>query len=231
MTNDIINQCPWSSFEKGSFPLCESRLCEWISQPSNTYSNIAFLVVGLILLYLFFSKKSLNGLSFGLCTLYIGLSSFLAHASGARLFGFFDFAAIFSVFTLALTKNASYSGLIKKQQENIIFIAAYTGVSCILYFFRFLQEIMFATFIISIVTWEIKILKRNAQTKISSSFKKALSVFGVGLIALALDATKTLCQPDNHIFQMHAVWHICNAIALYFIAMHYDQNRKPLNLN
>ena len=92
----------------------------------------------------------------------------------------------------------------------------------------FLRELAFAGFVIGLVWWEFDLSKRQGQKQLSTYFKKALLVFGIGIIALFLDATKIVCDPNNHFLQLHAVWHVCNAIALYFIALNYDHSRKPL---
>lgn len=232
MTTETINQCPWSNFEKGSFPLCENRLlCEWISQPSNTFSNLAFFICSFLLIYLFFKKRSHHGLVFGLSTFYIGCASFIAHASGAKLFSFFDFSAIFAVFTLCLVLNAAYSGKIQPKKQLPYFVIGYIGVSSLIYIMPFLREIVFAGFVISLIIWEFKLSKKQGASGLHSSFKKALMIFGLGAVALLLDATKLVCDPDNHIIQLHAVWHICNAFALYFVALNYDNHRKPLEIS
>lgn len=222
--------CPWMQYPRGNFPLCEEALCEWVRQPANSYSNIGFFIVAAYLIYLYIKKQSVHGLGFGICAIIVGTASFLAHAAGTKLFGFFDFAAIFSAFSLYAAKNMIYTNAVKKKNVFLVFCFFFVPAVLLLYNFTVLREVIFASFVIGLLIWESKILKRQDKPFLVKSNLKLLSVFLVGAVCLALDASKVICDPHNHFFQMHSLWHVCCALSIYFLARHLDQHR-PVNRN
>jgi hypothetical protein len=217
--------CPWMDYPRGNFPLCEEALCEWIRQPANTYSNIGFLIVAFVLIYLYIKKQSVNGLGFGICSIFIGAASFMAHSSGTKLFGFFDFAAIFSAFSLYAAQNMIYTKSMKTKDTLAIFALFFIPATILLYNFIILREVIFATFVIGLLIWEAQILKAQGLPFLVTSNKKMLGIFLLGTVFLALDASKIICDPQNHFFQMHSLWHICCATSIYFLTRHLDQHR------
>jgi hypothetical protein len=223
--NEISN-CPWSDYTPGTFPICEEGLCAWIKQPVNAYSNLAFLIVSIYLIYLYLNKKSTFGLSFGICILFIGTASFAAHSSMTQLFGFLDFAAIFSIFSYYAAINTAYLKKIESKKVFNLFLLYFVLSATTLYFFNFLREILFAGFIIGLQMSEYKILKSQGKVYLTTSNKKVLLTFLAGVIFLALDSKKVICDSTNHFFQLHAAWHICDAISLYFLTRHLDQHRS-----
>lgn len=225
--NEVI--CPWAQYPHGHFPLCEEALCQWVRQPANTFSNIGFFFIAAYLILLFVKKQSRNGLGFGICALFIGTASFLAHASGTQLFGFFDFAAIFAAFSLYGALDIIYTKKVKTKNIFLVFACIFIPAVSILYYFTFLREVIFATFVISLLVWESKILKAQGKPFLTTSNKKLLGIFALGVICLGFDASKVICDPRNHFLQMHSIWHICDAISIYFLARHLDQHRPNSN--
>ncbi|MBC7458114.1 MAG: hypothetical protein H7235_07540 [Bdellovibrionaceae bacterium] len=217
--------CPWMHYPRGNFPLCEEALCEWIRQPANTYSNIGFFLVAFYLIYLYIKKQSVNGLGFGICAIFIGAASFMAHSSGTKFFGFFDFAAIFSAFSLYAAKDMIYTNTVKTKNVFLVFAFFFGPAVLLLYTFTSFREVIFVTFVIGLLVWESKILKAQDQPFLVNSNKKMLGVFLIGAVSLALDASKVICDPHNHFFQMHSLWHICCATSIFFLARHLDQHR------
>lgn len=217
--------CPWMQYPRGNFPLCEEALCAWIRQPANTYSNIGFFIIAFYLIYLYLKNESKNGLGFGVCAILIGVASALAHSAGTKLFGFFDFAAIFSAFSLYAAKNTIYTNTLKIKNIFLVTALFFVPAALLLYNFTILRELIFGSFVIGLLIWESKILKAQGKPFLVTSNKKMLGIFLIGAICLGLDASKVICDPQNHFFQMHSLWHICCATSIYFLARHLDQHR------
>lgn len=200
-------------------------MCAWVKQPANAYSNILFFIIGAYLIYLYCHRKSFHGLGLGLCILFIGSASFIAHSSGTKLFGFFDFAAIFTAFSYyAATNSLALWPNRFKSRFKAFSTYLITSVSLLL-IFNFLREILFASLVIGLLFSEYKILKFQGKPFLIYSNKKVLFTFLLGIFFLALDAKKIICNPTNHFFQMHALWHVCDALSLFFLARHLDQHR------
>ena len=223
--NETSLECPWAHYQQGHFPICEEKVCGWIRQPANTYSNVAFFILGLYLIYLYYKKRSQHGLGLGLITVLIGAASFIAHASAIKFFGFFDFAAIYAMFAYFAAKNLIYTKYTKQQNTLIVFFWFFIPTILILFYFGEMRELIFACSVIGLLKWEAQILKKQNKDFLVSSMKKLLVTFTLAATCLALDASKLICEPNNHYFQFHACWHILNAISLYFLARHMDEHR------
>ena len=51
----LAPQCPWyelSEMAKPNVKWCEASQCSWITEPANTWSNLAFVFSGMIIWYL-----------------------------------------------------------------------------------------------------------------------------------------------------------------------------------
>lgn len=49
----------------------------------------------------------------------------------------------------------------------------------------------------------------------------------VAQAASLLDLARVSCDPGNHFFQGHAVWHLGSALALYLVCQHYRLLLSP----
>ena len=43
--------CPWSNWAPATISFCEERLCAWVVEPSNAWSNLAFVAGGAVMLW------------------------------------------------------------------------------------------------------------------------------------------------------------------------------------
>lgn len=226
--NSVFTNCPWLP-PAHPFPSCEEWQCSFVQQPANTYSNIMFFIIGFTLIYLFFKTQKKSDLYFGLSTLFIGVSSAIAHATALPFWGYLDFLSIFSAFCLHLVFNSIYLNPKYRTHFNRLFIMLFLTSSIFLYFFKLMRVPLFTLFIIAILYTEYLIAKINKSSVITESFKKALLFFGLSLFFLILDVIKWKCNPENHYFQFHMLWHVFNAFSLFFIADHIKKYRTRIN--
>lgn len=226
--NDLITPtCPHFTGSVASFPTCEKLVCAWVQQPGNTYSNIGFYLVGFYLIYLFFKKRSSSGLVFGISALFIGVGSTLAHSMRTPFFGFLDFAAIFSIFTIYAIYNFSYSIPHRLKNKLASFLIIYPILFSALYIFNTgkVKEIAFGVFVIALLVSEYRILRAENKIFLDGYMKKLLIMFGIGVFFVTLDMNKIGCNPDNHYFQFHMLWHLSMATCIYLLCKHIDQHR------
>ena len=78
---------------------CDSGLIRVPQQPVNTYTNLAYLAVGL---FLMFQLNTLSTYVFSLTLLYLCVGSALYHALSTRWAGRLDVSAIYAVFSAVL---------------------------------------------------------------------------------------------------------------------------------
>jgi hypothetical protein len=82
--NEILT-CPWSGWDPPALSFCEAALCAWIKTPANTWSNLAFIFVGIYILIHEIKQRRLDLIGYGPMCMGVGVFSFLYHASLTRL--------------------------------------------------------------------------------------------------------------------------------------------------
>lgn len=206
--------CPWHVLEQEAYNFCETQQCAWIQQPANTYSNLAYLVVAVMI---WRSQRT-----FAVPVLVLFVFSTFFHASGTVLGKFVDVAAMFVIsmglLTMALQR---YYGLAKLQAHlvywpGLALSLVYLGVTGQGNFF-FMSQVLVA------VGFEVLLVRQNRDTLVPRRLFQSLGAFGIAGAMWLLDVKKILCWPDVHFFSGHALWHLFCAIALWFIYRAYSE--------
>jgi hypothetical protein len=90
--------CPWADWERPNLSRCEQPRCAWIVTPSNSWSNLAFILAAVMLLVLNRQRDHVRSLHvrelldrFPAAAVIVGLTSFAYHASYTWFWQFFDF--------------------------------------------------------------------------------------------------------------------------------------------
>ena len=215
---------PWESFEPATLMTCEEVVAGWIGQPLNTYSNIAYFIVALILWRRSrgFTARTHEKPIAALC-LFIGIASTLAHASLARVFAIMDFTAIFVLFMYVCTGNlADVYGWTRGRRH---------GVAVALSLLSIVPQIVnpfagigvFTAYLLGALGSEWLALKRLKLSKVEyRHLVTSLACLGIGLVCFLLDSRRVICTPENHSWQLHSVWHILAAFSIYFIARYFE---------
>jgi hypothetical protein len=214
--------CPWVGYELGNLVTCEESLCAWIRQPANTYSNLGLFIVAIYLFYLWKQSRRKSYFDFGLLTLFIGVSSVIAHASQIRFFGFFDYSSQFVLFAYLISFSLHRYRPTGKMWRWIltVLIVFLSVVPQIIYKKSGLYLFGIVSMIFLILEWI------NLNNKAGVSYRdlyRSLIFFGIAFICFVLDSTRLVCFSENHFFQLHAFWHIFVAISLFYIARFYSQ--------
>lgn len=218
--------CPWDNFQPDQFPVCEEQVCSWVREPGNTVSNLAYFMVGFILLKLYMKKKNHHDLGFALTAIFIGVCSTAAHATGIHFFGFFDFAAVFSIFSLLAAKNMVFAKKEYSPQKEFWLFGIIYFISLLgLYFLEDFRNYIFAGFVVVLLAWEYMILKSQNQKKLPKPIKMIFGGFAIGVPALILDANHILCYPNHHYFQLHMLWHVAMAFNIFYLAQSVRETR------
>jgi hypothetical protein len=222
--------CPWyEAFEKYGAPnvkWCEQRVCSIFNEPSNSWSNAAYLMVALLVFKLALdlrkSGKSIrSALFFSIVIWVMGAFSFVFHATNNFLTQIFDFVGMYLFVFLILVMNLVRLGWIKKLL--VVWHAAFVVSATALLFFMRNHGLPYQLIIVGgallIIATEIR-AKLGKQETMGRDFYLAIAFFLAGAGCSVLDVTRTLCDPSS-ILQGHAVWHILSALGAYFTARHY----------
>jgi len=101
--------CPWSEFTPDPFPFCEEQLCALVGQPANTWSNIGYLLVAVLIMRnprFYCDKKYLASVC-----LALAIGSTLFHMSGSLWAKVLDVGSmlLLSSLTLSFTLRNRFS--------------------------------------------------------------------------------------------------------------------------
>lgn len=216
------SSCPWDGFTPGTVSFCEERLCGWVAEPANAWSNLAFLFVGLYLLRLAQRDRRAPLYLCGATSILVGIGSFLFHMSGTFIGEFFDLSAMFLIGSLMVTMEARRFVPMSMVRLTMLYLAISVGSMLAVLAFRTVGIALFgvqvALIYVSNIYWKArkaKVIHRHAF-RLGTAFALA---FGIWL----LDLGKVVCAPNNHVFTGHSAWHILTALCLYFFYKHQEQ--------
>ena len=206
--------CYWSDFTPQHYLYCERQLCGWLQQPANTWSNIGYLIAALMILRSSQPKLEKNFFFWTTFVLFIGSTFF--HLSGTHLGKMLDVGAMLtlSMGICSLSVHRYYQWPVKK-----IVSFFFTGLTLSLIFLYLFDigNIPFSLEILIAVILEVRMIRENRSLLQPKLLLLACGIEFVAAIFLLLDITRTWCDPDNHLINGHAVWHLLSALAIYVV--------------
>lgn len=229
MNNPHPKQCFWyEAAQKYGAPdikYCEETICSIISEPANTWSNLAIILVGIFITFHTKSIKEKNLNLFGPMVIVLGGVSFLYHMSNNFLTQYFDFIGMYAVLGLTLFINLVRVNVLKKEKLIKYYLLSYLPFTVIVLIFRFFHipiQLTIATIILITLILEFIDFKSNPKTlndyKVLSY---ALILFGTAFIFQAIDIKRLYCDSGNHFIQPHALWHVFNALGMGVLYFYY----------
>lgn len=228
MAEPLPPGCPWSGWTPPNVDWCEEELCSWVVNPADTWSNLAYIALGIgmmVALARIPQRERFPGLVlFGPASILVGIFSFVYHASYTYFFQFFDFVGMFVFCFVVITANALRLGVIGRDRQWLLFgcgVAASSALVPLVSQTLVPIQSLVAVLIATVIAQEIVIARRRAGPE------PAYPVFATALVLLAAagaaslaDVTRTWCDPTNHWLQGHALWHLLTAASL-FVLFHF----------
>ncbi len=212
--------CPWDGFAPPTIAFCENRLCGWIAEPSNTWSNLIYFGVAA---YLFAKYRTRHGALaiVTLASLLIGLGSFAFHASATRAGEVLDLAAMYVFSALFIAFNARRLWGTSGRATLGILAAVWGGSVAILLVSGASGIPLFIAQIVASVALELKLFLRDRGRVRYGYFAALGGLFLFSYFVWNMDYWKVWCDPDNHVFTGHAFWHVADGICLvWFYEFH-----------
>jgi Ceramidase len=234
----------WSVAMGNAFQYCElNRMDQLIRQPSNTWSNLAYFLVGLFALTVgvhdlknaqrkqssnFLVRYPVFSLMFGLSALYVFAGSFLFHASLTLTFQHLDQAGLYSVIVMVLTFNLykifpvlRFKGQYKS--SHALLIAFALGFNYLIFTRLWLIDInvLFPALIAVAFLTSLYYLLFVSKTHYYTQYLwAAFIILLLAGIIWILDRTNVVCNPTSAL-QGHALWHIFTAVSMLLIYLYY----------
>jgi hypothetical protein len=234
---------------------CEhNRADSVIKQFANTWSNLAYLLVGFLLFsigfkdHIYAERHQLNnfiarhpGFTFllGGAMLYLFAGSFLYHASLTRTFQIMDVGGIYAVVIALLCYNIFRAFPSIKMNEKkyrthyaILGLGILLNILVLVEVYKWNINTVFPVIIIVLLVLNILNLRlKNAAKNYSSYISLAAISMAVAATLWILDRTNILCSPTS-LLQGHAFWHILTALAVLMTYLSYrteiiDESKMP----
>ena len=231
---------PWVGTGSG---FCEASHPGLIKQPANTWSNIGFMIAGLTIGWQLtkgtfsankntITQKFFYGTFLACVVVFLGPGSMAMHASEASRGGWFDMLSMYLIcsytFAYAMERFLSLSVL----WFLAIFVFSLGTCLCVqelpyhIPIVGFIGNFIFAVFITLTVVFE---LLNTFVRKLTH--KKLYGFLSLGSLLLAFAIWNLwkndsyLCDPQS-LIQGHAIWHILDAVAAYFLFRFYASEHK-----
>ena len=237
----VIAQIPyqWNNWQPATcFPdrcFCEAIRNSIIHQPANTWSSLAFVLVGLIVMQLSSNDHSQRnqhylitkhaGLStlFAIALMIIGLGSAFYHASLTFIGQFFDVFGMYLIATFIIIY-----ALNRTNQRISMMIRSYILLNLVLalalWFIPDLRRYLFGMLIVIGLLLEVRSVRSSRSTINVRYLNYALIAMTTAFIIWILDLAKIVCFPTN-LIQGHAMWHLLGAISALYLYLYYCSER------
>ena len=210
---------PWDSWRPATcMPdgcFCEAPRGAWIRQPAYTWSNLAYILVGLLILR---SRYPARG-AYGWTLAVLGITSFAFHASLTFVGEWFDVASMYMLVALLIFDSLRriYSwGPESLARGALALTAVMAAAVAFLPFWRREIFMVEAAAGAALELWAMK----AAPLATHRLFFAGLAVFLTAYGIWNLDNSRIACSPHSWL-QGHAAWHVLCAAAAWLWFRHH----------
>jgi hypothetical protein len=219
-----MGPCPWDDYTPGTVSFCEARLCASIVEPANAWSNVAFLLVGIALFWRSIAKGRASSplILFGVTGVLVSAGSFLFHVTATFWGEFLDLAAMFLISSLMLTLDFRHLLGFSTRRSIGTYAALSLGSMLAVWLVR---PIGIGLFITHITVWSFLVIGLMVRRPGYRTWQlpTLMTLFLVGFGIWNLDIHRIACDPNNHVFNGHVVWHLTCATSLFLYYMHQER--------
>ena len=216
---------------------CEADRPGLIKQPVNTWSNLGFIFTGLYIGWLLaqgkynnnknsLTQKTFYAAFFSSLVVYLGPGSMAMHATTTSVGGFLDMFSMYLIASFLVSYAAERFFRLSPLYFSLIFVSVlsfcvWANFQDVHFIFDFFGNFVFAFFIgLTILLESLNIFIRKMQQEKRWAFLS----FGALLLAFFIwnlwQNETSLCNPYS-LIQGHGIWHLLNAVSLYFLFRYY----------
>ncbi|WP_243058171.1 ceramidase domain-containing protein [Nocardioides sp. SR21] len=208
---------------------CEAARDAVVLQPANSFSNLGFVVAGLVIAWhagrIPRDKWALNGLAtpYACLVVLLGPASAAMHATQSEVGGQLDLLSMYLVASFA----AAYAVLRWYRRDRVFFwqlflllVAACELIGLLGDDVPVVQQagnVAFAALLLTAVVVEVRLWRRH-ENGVRTDLRWGAGALGVILVAFAIwNVTKThWCDPHS-LLQGHGAWHLLGAVSAYLL--------------
>lgn len=222
-----MQTCPWDGYAPSNFDFCEANVCGWIVEPANTWSCLAYVIVGVVLVVRSRRDAGARALvPIGVSAILVGLLSGAYHASDVFATEFLDLFSMYTFSLYALTVGVYRAYGIAVRRAVATYFALVVGSLGLLLLVRPIGVPLFAAQVIAVLALEWRIHRSQPASGDRIEYRPLSILLAVFVVALAFwvpDYTRLFCIPESHVLSGHAAWHVTNSLCFYFLYEFYRQ--------
>lgn len=222
---------------------CEAARPGLIKQPANTWSNLGFITAGLLMAFQLsqgqfqsnrnrFTQSAFTAIFFSCIVVFLGPGSMAMHATETEIGGELDMLSMYLIASFA----ASYAMQRYYRWSNLSFTLSFILIIIVcevvglyhqpLPIIDYAGNAIFGLFLTLTVIFE---MLYSFTQKITHQRKFGFASLGSLLFAFAIwnvwKDDSPLCDPQS-LIQGHAMWHLLDALAAYFLFRFYASEHK-----
>lgn len=174
------------------------------------------------------SRKETGALRlFSVAAAVVGVTSFALHASFTAFFQFFDFVGMFLFAAVLLAVDLERLGAIPRDRSPVV-VAVATAASAAAFGLVRLAGLPVQPLVVLEALVLVGLEVRLARGLSGEQLRWLWGALGLTACAVGFwlaDYTRILCDPTDHLFQAHAVWHLLTAAAMVTLFRFYRGSR------
>jgi hypothetical protein len=209
--------CPYAAFDPATIAFCEERLCAWVAEPANAFTSLTKTAVGVAILAQAMARGVRDArLLIGVAAVVQGPMGFSLHASGTFFGEFLDVSGMFVLggilVTFALGRLLRWS----RVRHLAFFFLMQTSCMGLL---AAIRPIGITLFVLQLIAWAVVevLLTRDGRPRADyRGLRGMLLSLSIGFGFWVLDKTGAWCDPQNHVINGHAIWHVLTSLTVWF---------------
>ena len=200
---------------------CEAIHLEWLKQPVNAWSSLAFAAVGLAVLASARSatgRERTNRVVYGLLLGATGIGSFLFHGPQPDAAHFLHDVTLVAALWFLVVVNTAGAFAANRQTAAAAFLGGVAALAIALLISPGIGNALAGIVIILLIASDVATWSRTAPNRLWHAMAIGVLIAGVAL-NLAGRTGAPWCDPST-LLQAHAGWHVLAAVflGLYFMA-------------
>ena len=206
--------------------LCEAPVDGLIQFPALFYSNLGYFLVGCMIFYWLWKRKSDTKYVslIGISAMFIALFSSVYHFAPDPDILFLDLFGITCLMTSLLFLSLS------KDSKSSLFVRVMISVSLLFLIpsvAAFFSNLL--AFILVLIAYAVFLVRElfplTKNPYLLHQYRFLLGAIGLqilGVIFSMIERFDIFCNPNNHLIQGHAIWHISTALSIYLVFLYFE---------